>query len=76
MFSIASCGALENIVDYQNKYLYLCRSYAKKYLDEAKFQKFTNSYCLAPSQMIGFGGLGNDSFITYAQNKIKIIENN
>ena len=60
--------------EWQNTYLKLCLEYATKYLNTDRFQKFTDSYALAPSQLISFGGVDNDSFITYASNKLKTIQ--
>lgn len=62
------------IEEYQNKYLDLCYKYAKQYLNEEAFQNFTSSFALAPSQLITYGGADNDSFVTYARNKLRTSE--
>ena len=46
-----------------------CIEYANKYLDNSKFQEFTNHFEYAPSKNINEAGPENDTFATYASNK-------
>lgn len=53
----------------KDKYFEYCKEYAAKYLDNNKFQEFTNQFYYAPSKDITSGGSYNDSFPTYASAK-------
>ena len=46
-----------------------CIEYANKYLDNNKFQTFTNHFEYAPSKNVNNAGPDNDTFATYASNK-------
>lgn len=53
----------------QEQFHQYCIEYANKYLDQSKFQTFTNGVKLAPSTNINNGGPENDSFVTYINAK-------
>ena len=50
-------------------YYQYCVEYANKYLNDTRFQEFTNHFEYAPSKNISHAGQDNDTFSTYASNK-------
>ena len=52
-----------------NTYHQLCIEFANKYLDETKFNEFTDKFYYSPNKDISSGGPDNDSFAVYASAK-------